>query len=107
MMNEVRLASSDKLSGLNLPFQDLRLPEMLFRYRARNFTETLNKEETARWQGWCAEQLTNGAGMHGLSASDFFVRLNELVREMPDNKLLFDSLENYARELCKRLGVKV
>jgi hypothetical protein len=45
--------------------------------------------------------------MHGLSASDFFVRLNELVREMPDNKLLFDSLENYARELCKRLGVKV
>ena len=107
MMNEVRLARSDNLSGLNLPFQDLRLPEMLFRYRARNFPETLNKEETARWQGWCAEQLTNGAGMHGLSASDFFVRLNELVREMPDNKLLFDSLENYARELCKRLGVKV
>jgi hypothetical protein len=67
----------------------------------------LNGEETARWQGWCAEQLIKGAGMHGLSASAFFVRLNELVKEMPDNKALFDSLENYATGLCKQLGVKV
>jgi exodeoxyribonuclease-1 len=107
MMNEVRLASSDKLTALDLPFHDVRLPEMLFRYRARNFPETLNGEETARWQGWCAEQLIKGAGMHGLSASAFFVCLNELVKEMPDNKALFDSLENYATGLCKQLGVKV
>jgi exodeoxyribonuclease I len=34
-------------------FNDSRLPEMLFRYRARNFPESLSKKEQVRWQALC------------------------------------------------------
>ncbi|MNR33031.1 exonuclease I [compost metagenome] len=41
------------------PFDDERLPELLFRYRARNFPETLNSEEQERWRVFCQKRLSN------------------------------------------------
>ncbi len=40
-----------------LPFDDLRLPELLFRYRARNFPECLSAAETQQWQTFCRQRL--------------------------------------------------
>ncbi|MCY1186060.1 hypothetical protein D9M73_268950 [compost metagenome] len=40
-------------------FDDERLPELLFRYRARNFSETLNAEERQRWQTFCQQRLSD------------------------------------------------
>jgi exodeoxyribonuclease-1 len=40
-------------------FKDARLPEMLFRYRARNFRSTLNTEELKRWRLHCKQQCLN------------------------------------------------
>jgi len=50
LMRTVRGTPPADLGRLDLPFRDRRLPEMLFRYRARNFPETLNEEEQRRWQ---------------------------------------------------------
>ena len=43
-------------------FRDGRLEELLFRYRARNFGQTLNQEERERWQAHCIGRLHEGAG---------------------------------------------
>jgi len=43
-------------------FVDGRLPELLLRYRARNFPETLADDERQRWHQHCAARLHDGAG---------------------------------------------
>lgn len=41
----------------SLPFDDPRLPELHFRYRARNYPESLSAEETRRWKDFCRKRL--------------------------------------------------
>jgi exodeoxyribonuclease-1 len=43
-------------------FRDGRLEELLLRYRARNFGQTLSPDERERWQAHCAGRLHEGAG---------------------------------------------
>lgn len=62
-----RLEQLRKLSGAELAhartgFDDPRLDELLFRYRARNFVETLTPEEAARWEAHRVARLLEGAG---------------------------------------------
>jgi GGDEF domain-containing protein len=43
-------------------FEDKRLEELLFRYRARNFPQTLGEGERHSWEQWRAARLFEGAG---------------------------------------------
>lgn len=47
--NELRLEQPRLLAAM----RDQRLPEMLFRYRARNFPHSLTQDEQMRWKQWC------------------------------------------------------
>ena len=49
------------LTSQSFPFADQRLPEMLFRYRARNFPDTLNDAEIAQWREHCQLQWQEGS----------------------------------------------
>ena len=49
-METLRGIAPADLGRVDLPFKDRRLPEMQFRYRARNYPETLNEEENANWR---------------------------------------------------------
>jgi len=40
-------------------FEDKRLPEMLFRYRARNFPDSLSAQELAQWEEYRFQRLTD------------------------------------------------
>ena len=61
------------------PFSDPRLQELLFRYRARNFPESLNAEEQAQWREHCAMQWQEGT----FTRKDFDQALAE-ERAAPD-----------------------
>lgn len=63
------------------PFDDQRLPELLFRYRARNFPDTLTAGEQQRWQQFCRERLLNEAAGAPLTLSGFFAACDELTAE--------------------------
>lgn len=56
-MDMVREASAEHLKSLIIPFEDKRLPELLFRYRARNWPESLNDDEHAQWLQHCQQRL--------------------------------------------------
>ena len=61
-LNELRSLSADKLAAKRNAFDDPRLEELVFRYRARNFGASLTVEESARWEAHRAAQLFNGEG---------------------------------------------
>ena len=58
-MQRIRDTEPDRLAGLGLVFDDARLDEMLFRYRARNFPATLTPDELGRWQEFRQQKLTD------------------------------------------------
>ncbi len=50
LLEQVRATDAEKLAAMSCPFEDPRLPVMLFRYRARNFPGTLSEAEQERWE---------------------------------------------------------
>ncbi|MEO4046085.1 exodeoxyribonuclease I [Pseudomonas sp. CAU 1711] len=57
LCERVRQSSPEQLARDTWAFADERLPELLFRYRARNFPETLSKLEVQRWHEFCRQRL--------------------------------------------------
>ena len=58
----VRGLSPADLARERVGFDDARLEEIVFRYRARNWPETLTAEETERWEAHRAARLLEGEG---------------------------------------------
>ncbi|MNI05989.1 Exodeoxyribonuclease I [compost metagenome] len=59
LCEQVRAVDPMQLAQEQWPFDDERLPELLFRYRARNFPDTLNPEEQERWRIFCQKRLSD------------------------------------------------
>jgi exodeoxyribonuclease-1 len=83
------------LAGYQPPFSDSRLPEMLFRMRARNWPETLSEEEKQRWQEFRKSRLD----------LDTYLTEIEALRAEPERteqeKTVLDKLEEYGRSLSE------
>ena len=58
----LRAETPAKLAAARPSFDDERLSELVFRYRARNFPGTLSEAELARWEEHRAARLFDGAG---------------------------------------------
>jgi len=61
LCEQVATADPAVLARQTFPFGDPRLPELLFRYRARNYPDTLSVEETAQWREHCQQQWQEGS----------------------------------------------
>ncbi|WP_088278800.1 exodeoxyribonuclease I [Ideonella sp. A 288] len=77
VLDRLRGLTPAQLADKRPGFADARLEELLFRYRARNFPDTLRDDERARWHRHCSERLHEGAG-GGLSLAQFFERIDAL-----------------------------
>jgi exodeoxyribonuclease-1 len=104
----VRTVPPERLTGLDLDFEDGRLTELFFRYRARNFPQTLDPDEQARWRAFCRRRLTNPEAGAGLTLRGFQEELQH-ARERSDldpaKRGLLDELEDYASGLACSLGL--
>lgn len=101
-MDDIRNTRPEDLAGLDLPFTDKRLAEMLFRYRARNYPETLNDEEKNRWQEFRLARLTSDKPGAGISFDEHKKRIAQLRTsgEMNIEQLaILDQLDIYAEKL--------
>jgi len=104
----VRTTAPDHLAGLDLDFEDARLPELFFRYRARNFPQTLDRDEQARWKAFCRSRLTDPESGAGLTAQGFREELQQArMRDDLDasKRRLLDELEAYATAMAQTLGL--
>ena len=61
-LTQLRSLSPEKLASARTGFDDPRLEELLFRYRARNFPATLSDDEARRWEEHRAARLFEGEG---------------------------------------------
>lgn len=62
LLNQLRARTPQQLAAARPSFDDARLEELLFRYRARNFPATLSEEEAEAWESHRAARLFDGAG---------------------------------------------
>ena len=77
-LERVRALAPDALGRESFAFEDPRLPEMLFRYRARNWPETLGPEERDDWDAYRLARLTDPAGGGSIAIDAYQQRLAEL-----------------------------
>lgn len=100
-MNEIHSTPPQELGNHSWGFEDQRLPEMLFRYRARNYPETLSAEEQAQWLEHCRARLIDGEAGN-LTFEGFYAELAQVraEQELDDRKaLILTEVEEFARDL--------
>lgn len=97
----IRNTDPHQLAALQLNFSDDRLPEMLFRYRARNFPATLTDDELQRWRLFCQQRLVEPLPK-ALSAEAFLFELEQCAENVsndPRKQALLKDLYRYVESL--------
>lgn len=61
-LTQLRALSPQQLALSRVSFDDARLEELVFRYRARNFPDSLSQEDAERWEEHRAARLFDGVG---------------------------------------------
>ncbi len=102
-MRKIRITSPEQLAKSKFSFSDPRLPEMLFRYKARNYPETLSADEQFRWKEFCKNRLTGRLAGGSITLDAFYARLHELRLNNGSNENVINALDDYAHALCKVL----
>ena len=77
-LNQLRQLSPAELALSRSGFDDPRLEELVFRYRARNFTETLSPEDAERWEAHRVARLLEGEG-GARNVDQFFAEIDALA----------------------------
>ena len=99
-LQRLRELAPSQLMGKRPAFQDGRLEELLFRYRARNHPELLDDEDRRRWQQHCAERLHGGAG-GALTLAAYFERIDALAETADERgQALLAALYDYAEGIA-------
>ena len=100
-MNKIRASSEQELAEEEFVFQDSRLAEMLFRYKARNYPATLSEEEHGKWEQHCAGRILN-ADSQFLNVQNFSNRLIELSQNTEltaQDQAVLQELQYYAESI--------
>ena len=85
LMNDIHNMSITDLAKTRMQFEDPRLPEMLFRYRARNWPHSLSKPEKIKWDDFRHNRITNPDADCGITLSEYQKQLAAMVVQ-PDIK---------------------
>jgi exodeoxyribonuclease-1 len=102
-MESIRMQKPAALTGKRVSFDDERLNELLLRYRARNFPETLSEEEMQTWEAHRAARLFEGAG--GARTIDQLFQEIDALSETADERAeaILGALYDYAEMIAPEL----
>lgn len=102
-LDRLRKLGPDDPAWTRASFEDRRLDELVFRYRARNHTDSLSADERERWARHCAERLHDGVG-GGLSLAVFFEKLDVLAETADERgQEILGALYDYAEQIAPEL----
>ena len=109
-LQQLATAAPDKLGDRQPAFEDPRLDEVLWRFRARNFPKTLNTEDQAAWAEHCRARLVDGAG-HARTLTSYFEAIDKLQAALDKasepnvaGKAVLISLRDYGEGLHQALS---
>lgn len=89
-MDIIRQTQPQNLAALDLKFDDSRILEMLFRYRGRNYPESLDHDESVRWREFCQSRLAD---------ADYVIKLENLLEDSVQD----EHKQKLLRALCQYL----
>ena len=98
-LNQLREMSGAELAHSRMGFDDGRLKELVFRYRARNFPETLNPEDNQRWEAHRAARLLDGEG-GARNVDALFAEIDALAQTADERgEAILGALYDYAEAI--------
>jgi len=104
LMDKVRRTRPAELAKLAWPFQDKRLPDMLFRYRARNFPDCLLPAEQRQWQAQRRLRIEQPADARQLNPETFALQISAARATAKGDgcaQKILDQLEAWCAEICR------
>ena len=102
LLERVRTTSGEDLATTRFNFSDKRLPELLFRYRARNWPQSLSAAETQRWEDYRRHRLQDADGGGSIAGQEYFARITVLRDEHRGNATalhILDAIDQWGRGL--------
>lgn len=102
-MDSIHRRAPEELAGFDPGFADSRLPELLFRYRARNWPATLTPAEAERWRRLRATRLLAGGAGSPRSLDGFRDELAQATASGRAGPELVAQLEAWAASLTADL----
>ena len=102
-LNQLRAMPAAELAHARFGFDDDRLGELLFRYRARNFPGTLSPDEMERWEAHRATRLLDGEG--GARNVDSLLAEIDTLSDQADarGQAILEALYDYAEAIAPEL----
>lgn len=106
LCEQVRQADPARLAKEQWPFDDPRLPELLFRYRARNFPETLSATEQQQWRDFCRQRLSTPEWGAPNTLENFDSAMAEQLNNAgAESRAVLEAWSKYALALRGRFGL--
>jgi len=106
LCEQVRTVDPLQLAQEQWPFDDERLPELLFRYRARNFPDTLSSDEQERWRIFCQKRLSVPEWGAPNTLDSFVEAAAQLaLTATPLQQAVLNEWHEYVQGLRKRLNL--
>ncbi|BBK01364.1 hypothetical protein Xcc3_26710 [Xanthomonas campestris pv. campestris] len=106
LLTQVRSSAPAELGALEARFRDPRLIELLFRYRARNWPQTLSPDEHQRWNAYRRQRLLEDRGLGEVTLEQFYAQIADLRLAHPDDatkQSLLDQLAAWGSDLQRTL----
>ncbi|MBW8808874.1 MAG: hypothetical protein JF591_08550 [Lysobacter sp.] len=107
LLRNVRTTAPEALAQAAFEFRDARLPELLFRYRARNWPQTLSAGERERWDAYRRHRLVDDSGLSEFNFERFAIELQQaraMVGEDGAKQALLDRLHDWAGTIARDLN---
>jgi exodeoxyribonuclease-1 len=99
-LNDLRLSPPEQLARARPAFDDARLSELLWRYRARNFPQSLSADEAASWEAHRSARLLDGAG-GALTIAALFDEMDKLAETADERgEAILGALYDYAEMIA-------
>ena len=100
LLEVLRHETPQRLAAARPAFDDARLAELLFRYRARNFPTSLSPDEAARWERQRAARLFDGA-FAARTIEQLFGEIDQLSESVDERgEEVLGALYDYAESIA-------
>ena len=102
-LNDLRPRTPQELASARPKFDDARLGELFWRYRARNFPASLSAEEAQRWEAHRAARLFEGAG-GAMTIDQLFAELDQLAETADERgEAILGALHDYVEMIAPQV----
>ncbi|HEY9111980.1 MAG TPA: exodeoxyribonuclease I [Rhodanobacteraceae bacterium] len=105
--DKVRGTPPERLAATDLGFDDSRYAELLFRYRARNWSASLDADERDRWRAFVRDKLNRESEATALTLEQYFTTIARLRVETPagPQQALLDHLQAWGETVRAEFGL--